>query len=58
MEVKVTKIDNNLYQVEAGKRALVTSAKNELEALKRACRVLRLNCNEILFKGGRNEVSR
>ena len=40
MEVKVFKLDNNLYQVEVGKRALVTSAKNELEALKKACKYL------------------
>ena len=48
--IEVYKLSSNLYQVEAGKRAFVTKAKNKLEALKKACRVLRLNCNKLLLK--------
>ena len=43
----ILKIDNNLYQVEAGKKAIVIPAKSPQEALKKACKYLRINCNEI-----------
>ena len=50
VEVKIHKLSNNLYQVEAGKKAVVISAKTKKEALKKACRYLGINCNEIISK--------
>ena len=46
----ILKIDNNLYQVEAGKKAIVIPAKSPQEALKKACKYLPINCNEISLK--------
>jgi hypothetical protein len=49
-KVVILKIDNNLYQVEAGKKAIVIPAKSPQEALKKACKYLPINCNEISLK--------
>mgnify|MGYP007123023376 CR=1 FL=1 len=49
-EVAISKIANNVYQVEAGKKAIVIPAKSPQEALKKACKYLPINCNEISLK--------
>ena len=49
-EVTISKIANDVYQVEAGKKAIVIPAKNHQEAFKKACKYLRINCNEISLK--------
>ena len=49
-EVTISKIANDVYQVEAGKKAIVIPAKNHQEALKKACKYLHINCNEISLK--------
>ncbi len=49
-EVKVIILEKGIYQVEAGKKAVVISAKTKKEALKKACRYLGINCNEIISK--------
>jgi len=46
-EVKIYYLGNNIYQVEAELEAIVLKAKNEAEAIKKACRYLPINCNEI-----------
>jgi len=58
MEVKVIKIHTGIYQIEAGKKAIVIPAKSEAEAIKKACRYLPINCNEIISKRLKNEVRR
>ena len=50
MELKVYEIEKGIYQVEAGKRAIVIPAKSRDEALKKACKYLPINCNEIITK--------
>ena len=50
-EVKIYKLDNGLYQVEAGKKAIVLPAKSKSEALKKACRYLPpIDCNKIALQ--------
>jgi hypothetical protein len=46
-EVKVIKLSDIAYQVETGKKAIVIPAKSPQEALKKACKYLPINCNEI-----------
>ncbi|GAB6044828.1 hypothetical protein JCM11957_04260 [Caminibacter profundus] len=46
--VKVIKLHLGIYQIEAGNKAIVLPAKNELEAIKKACRFLGINYNEII----------
>jgi len=50
MELKVYEIEKGIYQIEAGKRAIVIPAKSRDEALKKACKYLSINCNEIITK--------
>ena len=45
-EVKVIKLSDTAYQIEAGKKAIVIPAKSPQEALKKACRYLGIHCNE------------
>ncbi|WP_175403729.1 hypothetical protein [Caminibacter mediatlanticus] len=52
MEIKVIKINSGIYQIEAGFKAIVLKAKNEAEAIKKACRYLGIRCNEIVSKRG------
>jgi hypothetical protein len=44
--IKIIEINPNIYQIEAGKRAVVIKAKSPSEALKLACRYLGINCNK------------
>ena len=46
-EVKVIKLSDTAYQVEAGRKAIVIPAKTKQEALKKACKYLPINCNEL-----------
>ena len=46
-EVKIYHLGENLYQIDTGKKAIVIPAKNKAEAIKKACRYLPINCNEI-----------
>ena len=46
-EIKVIKVEKGIYQVEAGKKAIVIPAKNRQEALKKACEYLPIDCNKI-----------
>jgi len=48
MELKVYEIEKGIYQVEAGRKAVVIPAKSRDEALKKACKYL--YCNEIITK--------
>ena len=50
MELKVYEIEKGIYQVEAGRKAVVIPAKSRDEALKKACKYLSINCNEIIAK--------
>ncbi|GAX87005.1 hypothetical protein LNAT_P0300 [Lebetimonas natsushimae] len=45
-DLKVIEINENVYQIEAGKRAIVIRAKSPSEALKLACRYLGINCSK------------
>ena len=49
-ELKVFELSKGTYQIEAGKKAIVIPAKSRLNALKRACKYLSINCNEIIAK--------
>ena len=49
-EVAISKIANDVYQVETGKKAIVKPAKSHQEAFKKACKYLPINCNEISLK--------
>ena len=46
-EIKVINLENGTYQIEAGKKAVVIPAKSRQEAIKKACRYLPINCNEL-----------
>ena len=50
MEVKVFELSKGIYQIEAGKKAIVIPAKSRQEAIKKACKYLSINCNEIIAK--------
>jgi hypothetical protein len=45
-DLKVIKINGNVYQIKAGKRALVIKVKSPFKALKLACMYLGINCNK------------
>ncbi|GAB6045466.1 hypothetical protein JCM11957_10640 [Caminibacter profundus] len=47
-EIKIYHLGENVYQIEAGKKAIVLPAKNEAEAIKKACRYFSINCNELI----------
>ena len=47
LEIKVIKLNDTAYQVEAGRKAIVIPAKTKQEALKKACKYLPINCNEL-----------
>jgi len=49
-EVKIYKLDNGLYQIEAGRKAVVLAAKSRSEAIKKACRYLPIECNKIALQ--------
>ncbi len=49
-EIKIFEISKGIYQIEAGRKAVVIPAKSRLEALKKACRYLGIYCNEIIAK--------
>jgi hypothetical protein len=49
-KVKIIEICKNVYQIEAGKRAIVLPAKNVDSALRKACKFLGLNCNILKVK--------
>jgi len=50
MDLKVIKLNKDIYQIEAGRKAVVIPAKSRQEALKKACKYLSINCNEIIAK--------
>ena len=50
MDLKVIKLEKGIYQIEAGRKAVVIPAKSRDEALKKACKYLSINCNEIIAK--------
>jgi len=50
MDVKVFELSKGIYQVEAGRKVIVIPAKTKQEALKKACKYLPINCNEIMTK--------
>jgi len=50
MNLKVYVLKKGIYQVEAGKKAIVSPAKSRLEAIKKACKYLSINCNKIIVK--------
>jgi len=49
-EVKIYKLDDGLYQIEAGRKAVVLAAKSRSEAIKKACRYLPIECNKIALQ--------
>ena len=50
MELKVYQLEKGIYQVEAGRKAVVIPAKSRQEAIKKACKYLSINYNEIIAK--------
>ena len=49
-ELKIFELSKGIYQIEAGKKAIVIPAKSRQEAIKKACKYLSINCNEIIAK--------
>jgi hypothetical protein len=49
-KIKIIEICKNVYQIEAGKRAIVLPAKSVNMALKKACKFLDINCEMLKFK--------
>jgi len=47
-EIKVIRLSIGVYQIEAGRKAIVIPAKSKSEAIKKACRYLGIHCNEII----------
>ena len=45
-EIKIFEISKGIYQIEAGRKAIVIPAKSHQEALKKACKYLSIHCNE------------
>ena len=56
MEVKVFELSKGIYQIEAGKNVIVIPAKSRQEAIKKACKYLSINCNEIIAKSSLKAV--
>ena len=50
MEMKIFELSKGIYQIEAGRKAIVIPAKSRQEALNKACKYLSINCNEIITK--------
>ena len=46
-ELKIIKLEKGIYQIEAGRKAVVIPAKSRQEAIKKACQYLPINCNEL-----------
>ena len=55
-EIKIIQISKGIYQIEAGRKAIVIPAKSRQEALKKACRYLGIHCNEIITKSSLKAV--
>ena len=49
-ELKIFELSKGIYQIEAGRKAIVIPAKSRQEAIKKACKYLSINCNEIIAK--------
>ena len=49
-ELKIFELSEGIYQIEAGEKAIVIPAKSRQEAIKKACKYLSINCNEIIAK--------
>jgi len=47
-EIKVIRLSIGVYQIEAGRKAIVIPAKSKSEAIKKACKYLGIHCNEII----------
>jgi len=47
-EIKVIRLSIGVYQIEAGRKAIVIPAKSKSEAVKKACKYLGIYCNEII----------
>ena len=45
-EIKVFKIDKDVYQIQKGRLGIVISAKSKAEALKKACKYLGIHCGK------------
>ena len=46
VDLKVIELREGIYQIEAGRKAIVIPAKNKSEAIKKACKYLGINCNK------------
>jgi len=44
--LKIIKLRESIYQIEAGRKAIVIPAKSLSEAIKKACMYLGINCNK------------
>jgi hypothetical protein len=49
-KIKIIKLSQNIFQIEVGKKAVVTKALNPFEALKNACKYLGISCNKLILK--------
>jgi hypothetical protein len=49
-DLKIIGINENTFQIEAGKKAVVIRALSHSEALKITCRYLGINCDKHLLK--------
>ena len=55
-ELKIFELSKGIYQIEAGRKAIVIPAKSRQEAIKKACKYLSINCNEIIAKSSLKAV--
>jgi len=46
VDLKVIELREGIYQIEAGRKAIVIPAKSLSEAIKKACMYLGINCNK------------
>jgi len=46
VNLKIIELREGIYQIEAGKKAIVIPAKSKSEAIKKACKYLGINCNK------------
>jgi len=48
VNLKIIELREGIYQIEAGRKAIVIPAKSKSEAIKKACKYLGIHCNEII----------
>jgi len=46
VNLKIIELREGIYQIEAGRKAIVIPAKSKSEAIKKACKYLGIHCNK------------